>query len=467
MAETFNEHHFDPNDIMSNDIVTEDNAAQQFVERYSDRLRFCHSHGKWFRWNDVYWQIDHTRLAFHWARELARQLAKDQDEGKRYVIEKTSFADGVEKFARCDPKAAVTGDYWDRDPWLLGTPGGTVDLRTGKLRPASPEDGISKITAVTPDNSGCTLWLKFLDEATGNDAGLVRFLQQWDGYCLTGITREQALAFIYGDGGNGKGVKLHTTTAILKDYAVAAAMETFTASASNKHPTDLAMLAGARLVTASETEEGHAWAEARIKQLTGSDPISARYMRQDFFEYMPQFKLTIIGNHKPTLHNVDEAAKRRFNIVPFIQKTAKPDRELEQKLMAEAPGILQWMISGCLDWQQNGLIRPPCVIDATAEYFSDQDCFGHWLEDECVCEPGNTARSAASSELFKSWSDYAKAAGVKPGTTSTFKAKLTNAGFRYFKGKLGREFFGVSLRPKSGFDFNDAEPGGKPEWARG
>jgi putative DNA primase/helicase len=324
------------------------------------------------------------------------------------------------------------------------------------------DDAISKATLVAPEASGCPLWLKFLDETTtikikdasGKDTGkeapdidLIRFLQQFCGYALTGITREHALVFVYGPGGNGKSVFINVITAILKDYAVTSAMETFVASTNDKHPTDLAMLAGARLVTASETEEGRAWAETRIKQMTGSDPITARFMRRDFFTYIPQFKLIIIGNHKPALHNVDDAAKRRFNIVPFLRKPAKPDRELEQKLLAEAPGILQWMIDGCLDWQQNGLSQPEVVTEATAEYFSDQDCFSHWLDDECICDRGNINVSAASSALFKSWTDYARAAGNKPGTTGTFKDHLTAAGFKHYKGRSGREFFGISLKP--------------------
>ena len=157
------------------------------------------------------------------------------------------------------------------------------------------------------------------------------------------------------------------------------------------------MLRGARLVTASETEDGRAWAESRIKQMTGGDRISARFMRQDFFEFTPQFKLTIIGNHKPVLRNVDEAARRRFLIVPFEHKPETPDRELEQKLMAEAPGILQWMIEGCLDWQAHGLVRPASVLAATEEYFSDQDLFEHWLEEECHCDAGNNNVSDTSS----------------------------------------------------------------------
>jgi putative DNA primase/helicase len=440
-----------PTAASANDIVTEDSAAQQFVEDRGADLRHCHSHGAWFRWNGVRWEQDKSGLAFHWARILARRLAEDQDERKRYITSKTSFAAGVERFAKHDPKVAVTMDHWDRAPWLLGTPGGTVDLRNGMLRPSSRDDGITKVTLVAPSATGCPLWLKFLDEATGNDAELIRFLQQWCGYCLTGVTREHALVFVYGTGGNGKGVFLNVLMSILKDYAATSAMETFTASSSDKHPTDLAMLRGARLVTASETEEGRAWAEARIKALTGGDRISARFMRQDFFEYTPNFKLMVIGNHKPTLHNVDEAARRRFNIVPFIRKPAVPDRELERRLRSEAPAILQWMIDGCLDWQRNGLVRPKCVVEATEQYFSDQDLFKHWLEDECICEPGNVDRSTASSVLYKSWSDYAKAAGSKSGTTSTFKDNMIAAGFKFYRGMKAREFIGISLVAKAGF----------------
>src|SRR5262249_23653203 len=157
------------------------------------------------------------------------------------------------------------------------------------------QDGITRVTSVAPSDGGCPLWLKFLNEATGNDEDLIRFLRQWCGYCLTGVVIEHALLFVYGDGGNGKSVFLNVVTSILEDYAATSAMETFTASNSDRHPTDLAMLRGARLVTASETEAGKEWAEARIKQMTGGDPITARFMRQDFFTYMPEFKLTIIG----------------------------------------------------------------------------------------------------------------------------------------------------------------------------
>ena len=432
--------------LMPNDIVTEDSAAKQFVELHGDKIRYCHSHGKWFHWNGFYWKINDTSLAFHFARELARQLAENEDYRRRYKIEATSFAGGVERFAKADPELLVTMKYWNSDPWLLGTPGGTIDLRTGELRHSSQDEGITKITAVSPNADGCPLWLK-LNQATGNDVELIRFLQQFCGYCLTGITREHALVFVYGPGGNGKSVFLNTVTTILKDYSVTSAMETFTASTSDRHPTDLAMLAGSRLVTASETEEGRAWAEARIKSFDRRRSDHRPLHAPRLLHLRAHVQANRDRESQARLHNVDDAAKRRFNIVPFILKPAAPDRQLEQKLMQKAPGILQWMIEGCLDWQQNGLIRPNCVIEATAEYFGDQDLFRHWMEEECICEPTNMDRSAPSSSLFKSWSDYAKAAGHKPGTTSTFKDNLTAAGFKFYRGAKVREFFGISLRP--------------------
>ena len=415
---------------IDNGTITQDGIAQVFARRYEDQLRYCHHTGSWYEWTGVYWKKDEKAAAFQFCRELGREFSEESDKSELKEVRKVSFAGGVEKFARSDPSLAVTSEIWDLDPFLLGTPDGTVDLRTGELREPNPKDGITKITAVTPsERADCPLWLKFLNETFGNDAELIRFIQQWNGYCLTGDSREHALVFGFGPGGNGKGVWMDTTSGVMGDYATTAAMETFTASKFDRHPTELAMLRGARLVTASETEKGRAWAESRIKQLTGGDPITARFMRENFFTFQPAFKLTVIGNHKPTLQSVDDAIRRRLNIIPFERKPATPDLQLKDKLKAEWPGILRWMIDGCLDWQKNGLMRPKSVSEATESYFENQDSLSQWLAEQCDAEPGNQYKYESVGRLFSSWSDFASRAGEQPGSVKSFGDEMVNRGF--------------------------------------
>lgn len=431
--------------------LTEDGIALAFTKAHQDQLRYDHTRAAWFQWTGKAWRQDQVKLAFSWCRRTCRQLAKEAgvEDGDLARLARAATAAAVERFAQSDEAFAVTSSIWDADPFLLGTPGGTIDLRTGEMRQPVPEDHITKLTSVSPAVSPeCPGWLAFLHQVTNGDAALIRFLRQWCGYCLTGDTREHALLFAHGPGGNGKGVFLNTVARIMGDYARNAAMDTFVASQSDRHPTDLAMLRGARLVTASETEEGRAWAEARIKALTGGDTITARFMRQDFFEFRPQFKLTIIGNHKPVLRNVDEAARRRFNVVPFLYEPPHKDLQLEEKLQKEAPGILRWMIEGCLDWQMHRLTRPDIVLNATANYFSEQDTVHQWVEE--LCELGER-QSDTLAVLFKSWSDYAVANGEKPGTTKWFSQTLGRIGCTSVKNTPGfhgkRGFAGIAIRP--------------------
>jgi putative DNA primase/helicase len=429
--------------------LTEDDVAEEFATQYGDRLRFDHDIGRWRVWKGTHWAINKTEIAFDHARHLCR---KHRD-GKSKMASKKA-AEGVEHMARRDQRLAVTSEIWDRDGFLLGTPGGTVDLRTGKLQEAVREDYITKLVAVKPAPKGtpCPIFEKFLDDATGGDTGLQAFLQQWAGYCLTGDTSEQALMFVYGLGGNGKGVFLTVLREIIADYAKAAAMDTFVASKHQRHLTELAMLHGARLVTASETEKNQAWSESRINQLTGEDPITANFMRRDHFTFPPRFKLTLIGNHKPKLETVNEAARRRFNIVPFRYKPKEPDKALVGKLRQEYPAILRWMIDGCLDWQANGLLRPDIVLATTAEYFEEQDLLGRWIDEECEL---GAEKKASASKLYKSWEEFAKANGETPGSATSFGSLLSQRGF--YKKKTGgcKVYFGIQLKSVNSLDFSN------------
>jgi putative DNA primase/helicase len=270
------------------------------------------------------WHFDSTLHAFDRARFICREASSQANDPRvRMAVASAKAVTAVDRLAKADRRLAATIDQWDADPCLLNTPAGILDLRTGNSRPARIDAYATKITGVAPGGQ-CPIWQGFLCRVTNDDQELIAFLRRVCGYALTGITREHALFFLHGTGANGKSAFMSTVAAILADYHTTAAIETFTASQSERHPTDLAGLRGARLVTATETEDGRAWAEAKIKILTGGDKIAARFMRQDFFEFVPNFKLVIAGNHMPGLRSIDEAIRRRLYLIPF-SVTIPPD----------------------------------------------------------------------------------------------------------------------------------------------
>jgi putative DNA primase/helicase len=311
--------------------------------------------------------------------------------------------------------------------------------------PHRREDYCTKITAVSADREcPIPIFLHFLDTIFAGDTELVNYIQTVLGYCLTGETREHAMFFGYGTGANGKSVLLSTVAGIMGDYAKTAHVDTFTITGSNQHPTDVAGLMGARLVICPEVEQGRRWAEAKIKSLTGGDRISARLMRQDFFEFTPQFKLFITGNHKPGLRNVDEAMRRRFHLIPFTVTIPEKDRDplLAEKLKAEWPGILQWMIDGSRRWHAEGLQRPAAVENATREYLEAEDTLLAWIEDRCTCARNLETQA---STLFASWKAWTELTGEFTGTAKAFAEKLALHGFEKRHSRTGKMYRGLSL----------------------
>lgn len=429
---------------------SEDHIALEFSRRHVDTLRYVATWGKWFLWTGAHWREEQTHLAFELARRVAREFAAAANDFKpgsgKSIVQSKTFA-GVIKIAQGDRRHAVLPDIWDRNPWLLNTPGGTVDLTTGELRPHRQSDHITKMTGVTPDPDMATpIWAEFLVWMTGGDDRLLAFLRRMIGYALTGDTREHALFFLYGTGGNGKGTFLNTVVQCMGDYARTSPIETFTESKGERHPTELAMLRGARLVAAQETEEGRRWAEARIKALTGGDRIAARFMRQDFFEFTPEFKLIIAGNHKPGLRSVDAAIRRRFHLVPFTAAVSQADADLTlgERLRAEWPGILHWAIQGAIEWQEMGLRPPLAVTQATEEYLSSEDAVAAWIADEC--ETGANASDHAGA-LYASWKKWSEANGEFTGSQKRFAQQMVGRGFPALRGNRGeRMHSGIRVR---------------------
>jgi putative DNA primase/helicase len=422
--------------------------ALRFADKHAGDLRYVAEMGRWFSYDGVRWRIDNTMLAFDHARTICRQAALhcgDENIAKALASRKTVAA--VVALAHADRRLVATTDKWDADPWLLNTPSAVIDLRTGTSKPHQPGDYITKLTGVMPDAScPIALWLGFLDRVTGGDTELVAFIQRMAGYSLTGLTQEHALFFCYGTGANGKTTLLNALTSCAGDYHRMAPIETFTDSKNERHPTDLAGLRGARLVTAVETEEGRRWAESKIKALTGGDKIAARFMRQDFFEFTPQFKLVIAGNHKPGLRSVDEAIRRRLHLIPFTTTIPPEERdtELPNKLKAELPGILAWMVQGCLEWQKNSLNPPPAVTSATAAYLEAEDAIAAWIDERCERDP---QAWATASSLFASWAAWASSAGEEIGSQKRFSERLQDRGIEARRSAQARGFSGLRLRP--------------------
>jgi len=424
---------------------TEDALAATFADRHAGTWRYVAAWGQWLTWSGIAWRREDTLQAFDLARRVCREAAACAGTTKlKAKLSTAATVSAVERLARSDRRHASTTEIWDRDPWLLNTPEGVIDLRTGAVAHHDPLLHMTK-TAGASAAGDCPIWLEFLDTVTRGDADLQTYLQRMAGYCLTGITSEHALFFLYGTGANGKSVFANTLTAILGDYATVAAMDMFMATHGDRHPTDMAGLRGARIVTAIETEQGSRWAESKLKALTGGDKITVRFMRQDFFEFTPQFKLLIVGNHKPSIRNVDEAMKRRLHMVPFTVTIppARRDKRLPDRLLAERDGILVWALRGCLDWQRTGLRPPAAVMAATEDYFEAEDAIGRWIDERCVRGP---QYSEGSTALYTSWKAWAEANGEYAGSMKRFSESLSNRGFQKRNTAQARGFRGIGLK---------------------
>lgn len=445
---------------------SDSSLAGIFTATFGNELKYVAAWGKWFWWDQHHWVHDNILHAYDMARTVCNEQSIRLEEwlsgegkspGPAKMVASAKTIASVEKISRSDRLHRATTSQWDADQFLLNTPAGEINLADGQMATHDKEHYMSKITSVSPGGD-CPRWFSFLKQVCDGGEELISFLQRVVGYALTGSTQDHALFFLYGTGRNGKSTFLNVIYEMVGDYAASAPLEAFTEGAKGGgHPTDLAGLQGARLVTAVETEEGKRWAESRIKALTGGDPITARFMRQDFFTYTPQFKLIVTGNHKPQLRGVDEAMKRRIHLIPF-NFTIPPrevDYELPKKLRYEMSGILSWAIEGCTEWQKRGLSPPACVSEATEEYFQDEDMVGRWIE-ECCTKEVKTAQ-AKSGALYESWSAWCGEAGERSRSKKYLTQQLVERGYKVEKSGGQRWFRGIGVLDVEHQDSSEGE----------
>jgi putative DNA primase/helicase len=426
-------------------LYSEEALALLFAERHGPDFRYLPAPGRWIRWAETQWREDETTLAYDHARAIVREQAKTAAKTAAIRIASAHTVGAVERLARVDRRIVMAASAFDADPNVVNAGGQIIDLRTGATRPITREDFCLKCTAVAPaDGATCPMWLAFLERIMDKNRELIAFLRRWLGYCLSGCVDEEVLLFCYGTGANGKTVFISTITGIFGGYGQTAPMNMFMYSQHEHHPTELARLVGRRLVTANETTKGRRWDEAKIKNLTGSDKIAARFMRQDFFEFDPTHKLMLAGNSKPGLMSVDEAIRRRIALVPFAVQIPKDERDLELtlKLRAEWPAILRWMIDGAGSWYAKGLQIPDAVRTPTNEYLDDQDTLGQWIEERTRKDPRATTRSR---DLFADWSAWCAKLNLSPGTEKAFVEDLKKLGWTHFRNAKSRGFVGVAL----------------------
>jgi putative DNA primase/helicase len=446
--------------------------AERFARDHKGRALFVPQWNLWLVYDGRRWAKDPCGVRVGELSKLTvrtiyaeAKRAQDSDE-RRELAEWASYSEAKKQresmttLARSEPGMAVDFTKLDAHPTLLNLANGTLDLVKGQLRPHSPADRLTKLSPVKYDAAAaCPRFEKFLSEIMMGDAGSVEFLRRFLGYCLTGSIREHTMCFWHGEsGGNGKSTLAAILFFVLGDLAIKAAPDLlFRSATSDRHPTELADLHGARLVVCNETSAKRTWDESTVKDITGGDPIKARRMREDFWQFTPTHKVVVFGNAKPTISNTNDGGlKRRLRLVPFeVTFSGAPDKTLDVTLRKEASGVLRYLLAGCMAWQKDGLTEPTVITEATADYFAEQDTIGRFVAERCDLNPLARVPCAELRMAVEAWAfekgeekpspkDVAKWLGLNvrltPGEKLATSAK--DAG-----GRVVNAWRGIRLRP--------------------
>lgn len=437
--------------------------ARLFAERRNKEVRFCPDWGKWLYWDGKRWAVDDCLRVFHYCQLLCASLCEAAPE------EEKDFPGHLRRLGSCEGKKAalmeasalpclqVAASDLDRDAHLLNCQNGTLDLRTGELRPHSPSDLLTKITACGFDETAVgSLWPALIDGITGQDIDLIRYLRVATGYSAIGDNPEQVMFICQGEGSDGKSTFAEIVKAALGDYASTAPPNLLVCSSLDQHPTGVADLAGRRFVTASEADEGRRLAIELVKQITGGDALKARRMREDFWEFRPILSLWFLVNHPPSIIGGDYASERRIRIIPFKQRFTdnplpgerKRDKTIKARIIdAELPAVLMWLVTGSVDYYAKGLPECQAVAEATAEYIEDQDTVGQMFGElfgYTADFPGLT-----TTELYSAYTSACREQGIRfPMGIKKFAQELSKRGYEQVKGDR-RLWKGLSIKSRA------------------
>jgi len=442
---------YEPNQETFN--LTDMGNSERLINQFGDDIYFCHAWKSWLIWDGVRWAVDKTDNIKQKAKQVVRHIYKEAekatDSGERKSIAKHAMnsesASKIKSMVQlAKSEIPIIPEQLDRDPWLLTCLNGTIDLKSGELLPHQRNHLITQLAPVNYDPEATSpLWDELLWRIMDGNENLIKFLQRAVGYSLTGETTEQCLFILFGNGANGKSTFLQAVSYMMGDFAKQTPTETLLVKHKGAISNDVARLKGARLITASEAEEGQRLAESLVKQMTGSDTISARFLHQEFFDFEPTHKIFLGTNHKPVIGS-DYAIKRRIKLIPFEITIPEEERNKSLLLMLkeELPGILKWAVEGCQDWQKNGLGEPEKVKNATADYLAEMDVIAPFIEDCCVKEPSAKTTSKNLYEAYRTWCD---ANGEHPLKSNIFGKRLEEKGFESYRTGSGRGRKGLAL----------------------
>lgn len=439
--------------------LTDLGNAERFVARHGADSRYVGEWGRWLIWNGSHWAPDTTGAVGRRAKDTVRAIYAEaagiedadrrQDTWKHAVRSENGgrIRQLIER-AQDEEAVASTPGAFDTDPMLMTCANGTLDLRTGSLREHRRDDLISKAVAVPyRADAEAPLWRASLHRWMGGNERLLAFLQRAAGYSLTGLTGEEVLFFCFGTGRNGKSRFIGALQHVMGDYARTLRPEALMVTQGTAIPNEIAALVGVRLVSTIEIEEGARLAESLVKQLTGGDRVSARFMRAEFFDFQPRMKIWMAGNHKPNVRGTDRAIWERILTIPFTVTIpqAERDRDLAEKLRQEGPGIFAWMVEGCLQWQEQGLDPPAEVRAATDEYRSEMDVLGMFLGDCCEVRYEAVVPATALYDRYREW---CKGAGEREWSQQLFGRKLAEHGFQKDRQGQTRVWQGLDVLDK-------------------